>query len=56
MRARAVPGANSMLVGRIEPEPGGGSRWVELGVPEAEVELTQLMPTPEPTPALLAPH
>lgn len=37
-----------MLVGRLVPEPGGRSRCVELGVPEA-VELTQLMPKPEPT-------
>lgn len=48
-RTRAVPGTNSKLVGRLVPEPEGRSRCVELGVPEAEVELTQLMPKPEPT-------
>lgn len=38
-----------MLVGGPVPGPGGGSRWVELEVPKAEVELTQLVPKPEPT-------
>lgn len=38
-----------MPVGGPVPGPGGGSRWVELEVPKAEVELTQLVPKPEPT-------